>query len=568
MSETNDIIRQFKGQTTSFARKSIDTYYCFNGSKNDRIRPYTIINRFVNLNNVFVDDNIIDNNPESYLFYMPCLIGGDDVSDFWSQSKNNADSDGFIYRSYINTDYFIGVKYGYFGFYKIVNNAVTTLKQQSYRNSGFKNMYYAKLALSFYENSETSEKHINLMFYFHTDYHFSYKEAGWENAVKYEDCWEGMNCGINENDRFLDELTTAIKDTGYKTELDGEGDGEDGKGLDDNNNNKLVPPNYDSVPTDDGSSDGGSGDFNEPSLSAIDSGFITVYNPTSSVLKQFAKKLWSTDFLDSLLKLYNQPIDNIISLHKIPCSVSTEVSSLKIANYDTNIQTNKVNKQYVTIDCGSLLVKPSSPVCYADFSPYTKCDLYLPYVGIVPLDTDKLMCKTLHIKYKIDVITGSFLCNITIIDSDGIEKLFTSYNGNCAEQLCVTGTNYGNIYQSMITSATSICASGANIVTSSLDALTEKPSFPQSNSITSVVGNFGSRYPFILFQRPYKITGSIQSKLGGYANNTTSQIKNLQGFFKCENFYSDFKNDYANPTNEEIEEINNKLHEGVYIDGM
>ena len=178
------------------------------------------------------------------------------------------------------------------------------------------------------------------------------------------------------------------------------------------------------------------------------------------------------------------------------------------------------------------------------------------------------MCKTIHIKYKIDVVTGSFLCNVTIIDSDGVEKLFTSYNGNCAEQLCVTGANYGNMYQSMITSAVSVGVNGANIVTSSLDALSEKPSFPQGNSLTSVVGNFGARYPYLLFQRPYKVTGSIQSKLGGYANNTTVQIKNLQGFFKCESFYSDFKNDYANPTGEEIEEINTKLQEGVYVNGM
>lgn len=573
MSETNDFIRQFKGQTTSFSRESTKVIYCFNGAKADMDLPYYKINRFVNLNNVWIGEEAdpeppIDNDPQHYLPYMPCLIGGDDISDFWIKTKDNTDSDGFIYRNYINSDYFVGVKYGYFGFYKIVNGAVTTLKQQTYRNSNYDVMYYCKLALNFYENRETNETYINLMIYYHNDFKFYYKASGAEKPAQYTDSWEGFNCTVTDKDKFLHELSNVIKDTGYVTDLPSEGDGEDGKGLDDNNDNKLVPPNYDSVPTDDGSSDGGSGDFNNPSLSAIDSGFITVYNPTSAVLKQFAQKLWSSDFLDNLLKLYSQPIDNIISLHKIPCDVTTSVAALKIANYDTGIQTNKVDNQYVTIDCGSLLVKPTSPVCYADFSPYTKCDLYLPYVGIVPIDTDKLMCKTMHIKYKIDVITGSFLCNVTIIDSDGVEKLFTSYNGNCAEQLCVTGAYYGNMYQSMISSAVSVGVSGANIVTSSLDALSEKPSFPQSNSLTSVVGNFGARYPYLLFQRPYKVTGSIQSKLGGYANNTTVQIKNLQGFFKCENFYSDFKNDYANPTGEEIEEINTKLQEGVYVNGM
>ena len=51
---------------------------------------------------------------------------------------------------------------------------------------------------------------------------------------------------------------------------------------------------------------------------------------------------------------------------------------------------------------------------YLDFLPYTKTQLYLPYIGIVDVSTDDIMDKSMAIKYHVDILTGGCIAYIII----------------------------------------------------------------------------------------------------------------------------------------------------------
>lgn len=575
----------------------------FNNADNILGNPMNLDNDIWYINSMWHDTSFLpylsfdtkNVDPMLYFGEMPCIQHGDDILQWW----NNKTQEWTISLSVVNNYseiFSININENYcfrlacntrngetaFGVWdKNINNFTGyTLFTFGIREHYYSDVTsYFNIAMVLCTKGDVEY----LMIYTLVDRESEYTY----NDTKYWNQWMGYTIQIPSTTTVGKEIIDAIRETGFESEVANEGDGD----MDDNGNN-IIPPDYKDVATDDGTSDSGTTEMHTPTLSASASGFITVYAPTSSQLRALSVKMWSTDFFDNIIKLYQQPMDNIISLSIVPVTPTTKSASIVIGNYQTGVSSGKVTNQYVTVDCGTISILPTAPKCYLDFAPYTKCDLYLPYVGIVPVDVDKIMCKTLNVKYQVDVLTGDFLCYVYIIDSDGCDKLCGSYSGNCATQIPITSANFGRIYQACINSATALGISGASLATCGLgthtnaqilnkatdfgktitnsvgDIANQKPSFAQSGNLSATSGAFGNQKPFFVMQRPYKVTGNIQSKLGGYASNTTAQIKELSGFFQCESFYATYNKDYAQPTQEEIDEIETMLKGGCFTNGM
>lgn len=187
-----------------------------------------------------------------------------------------------------------------------------------------------------------------------------------------------------------------------------------------------IPENtdpYDPGGVDEGDPNGGDGTFDDtsddipepdwyPNLS-LNRGFCRIWQPTSDQLSAVAEWLWSSDFFEIIKKLFGDPMSAIFALHALPTSPVPSIgAAFRIGNVDSGLVVNAPTTGYTTIDCGTFDFARYWGSAL-DYSPYTRVSLYLPYVGVVPLNVDDIQQKTLHITYRIELLTGNFLCLVS-----------------------------------------------------------------------------------------------------------------------------------------------------------
>ena len=96
-----------------------------------------------------------------------------------------------------------------------------------------------------------------------------------------------------------------------------------------------------------------------PTLSAVDTGFITLFNPTIAQLKNLASYMWNGSLFDlnTWQKLFADPMDAILGLSIVPVAVPNgSTGEVKVGNISTNISMTKAASQYVEVDCGTINV--------------------------------------------------------------------------------------------------------------------------------------------------------------------------------------------------------------------
>ena len=154
-------------------------------------------------------------------------------------------------------------------------------------------------------------------------------------------------------------------------------------------------------------------DFDDlPTKSFATAGFCRIFNPDISDLNDLASYMWTDqNFLQTVInhlkQILENPIEAIISLSMVPVQPPRASSKVpvNVMFVNTGVSMYPVTSQFVEVDCGTLNLQE----CYGgalDYNPYTRVQIYLPYIGIVQLDTDEVMAKTLHLKYNVDVVTG------------------------------------------------------------------------------------------------------------------------------------------------------------------
>lgn len=324
------------------------------------------------------------------------------------------------------------------------------------------------------------------------------------------------------------------------------------------------------------STGGGTGTFSEtgdtvgipglPSLSAVDTGFITLFNPTVAQVKQLASYMWSNSFdLATFKNIVANPIDCILGLTIVPVDPPNAGSkSVSVGNIPTGVNMPYLSSQYVEVDCGTLNVQEFWG-SYLDYSPYTKMSLYLPYIGIVPLDIDDVMNASITIKYHVDVLSGAcvayVLCNGT--------QLYT-YIGQCSSNVPITSNDFTNTVNGILGIAGSI---GSLVATGGASAPTEignmagnainalKPNIQKSGAMSGTGGLMGVQTPYLICQRPRQSVPASQNTFTGYPANITATLSDLSGYTEVDKIHLEG----VPCTNEEMNEIMTLLESGVYI---
>ena len=245
-------------------------------------------------------------------------------------------------------------------------------------------------------------------------------------------------------------------------------------------------------------------------------GSINVYLVDTKTLDDFSKIRFTKKLNENYEYEYYDIGEYVNRLHKVYVDVpNVSPTSLKLANFDTSINTNSVDDSKVHVDFGNVLL-PVNSDSGNDFNATIQC--FIPFVGFVPVDSDFIV-KELNLSYDIDLITGYCSYNLSC---DGI----TINNGttNCSSEI---------IYKTL------------------------------ANDEISTIGDLSDLNTVLMGLEPY-ITVKYFEPLNVPVNNTTEQkrIGDVTGFAQFENVNLSTNNSMLV---DEFNEIVSQLANGVYL---
>lgn len=305
-----------------------------------------------------------------------------------------------------------------------------------------------------------------------------------------------------------------------------------------------------------------------PTISASDTGFVTLYKPSISQMNALANYMWNTLDLDVFKKVIANPMDVILGLSILPGIVpSGGSSSVRVGNIDTGVSMTKVGNQYVKFNCGSVTIKRKWGA-FLDYSPFTKAFIYLPFIGVQPIDVDEIMNKTVSVTYNIDVLSGGCCAFIKV---DGT-TLYT-YIGQCACSVPVTGKDWSTMINGVLGAVSSIggtigsIASGnvagaiSGVAAVAQNVMGAKPTYQRSGTMGGMGGMMGIKTPYIIIERPVQAVPGYQNQIIGYPSFITRMIGEFKGYTEIEQCHLE----NIPCTKDEMIEIENILKTGVIL---
>lgn len=344
-----------------------------------------------------------------------------------------------------------------------------------------------------------------------------------------------------------------------------------GNGSQQNQKDTVVNPDMDTSIKDTISSSGSTGSDtpNPPDTGGGDSPTVvppvgkasslwSIYNPTLEQVNQFGSWLWSSDFVEQLKKLFSDPMQAIIGLHKVYSPVQTTgQGTIKCGYLDSGVPSKLVSEQYVTVDCGSVDMQEYFGNVF-DYPPYTEISIYLPFIGIRQLDPSDVMRSTISVKYHIDVLTGACLTEVNVQRDASGGTLYT-FSGDAAVRYPVSSGSYMGIVSGLIGVATSLVS--GNLLPALGGATRLHTNVDRSGSFTGNSGAMGSKVPYIIISRPQTAMADKFETLSGYPSNTYTPLSACKGFTQVK--YCHVENLSATET--EKGEIERLLKEGVIL---
>lgn len=298
---------------------------------------------------------------------------------------------------------------------------------------------------------------------------------------------------------------------------------------------------------------------------------FTVYNPNLTELKQFGSWLWSSNFFEQLKKLFSDPMQAIIGLHKIyvPTTNLSEKQTIRCGYIDSEVPSYVVANQYTTINCGKVSLLEYFGNVF-DYEPYTSVKLYLPFIGIVKLDVSEVMRSTIDVTYHVDVLTGACLAEVKII-RDTAESVLYTFTGNMGVQYPLSSGSYigivggllgiaGGVVGSLATANPVPLAIGLSAASSSGKLHTD---VAHSGNISSNCGAMGIKKPYLIINRPQTQLAKDFEKYQGYPSNYTTTLSNCNGFVQVLEVHVD---DIKTATSDEKQSIELLLKQGVIIE--
>ena len=204
---------------------------------------------------------------------------------------------------------------------------------------------------------------------------------------------------------------------------------------------------------------------------------------------------------------------------------------------------------------------------FLDYPPYTSVSLYIPYIGIVPIDGNMVVGRTIRIFGAVDVIAGTIHYNVYVQTPKKEWSLIGSYEGKCGVDVPLaldnSMQNSTNILKGVADVTTGMCTKSMPNLLSIGNGIFSEP-----------INNLGANTTNTTYFNPNKCALIMQSAIGTVPSNFGKVIGNLycksetlgglKGYTVCSNVRIDDFVDLI-PTRQEVDEIYSLLETGVII---
>ena len=328
-------------------------------------------------------------------------------------------------------------------------------------------------------------------------------------------------------------------------------------------------------------------DLTTPQLTAMDI-FNRSFALNKSQVDQFANFIWNAndsifqEVVDGLALMGENPINGVIDLRLYPFDVGAIsgglTSQIKIGRTNTGITGYRLTENSAAvINLGSVKFFPTfkETAPFLDYEPYTTAELYIPFIGKIPISTAQFVGHTISVKMIVDFITGA---GTAVVFCDHIPVIYQQ--GVVGVSIPITGDNAAAYAQSVIGNVVQGAQSLAGITTSAAkgdiggavgnsvnyamsvyQAMSTPTMFQTAGASSPQCALYQPMKPYFVVYRPKPKDVNIYGHTVGYATQKTVTVGAVQGYAE----FGNVDTTGINATAEELAEIKQILESGVYI---
>lgn len=318
--------------------------------------------------------------------------------------------------------------------------------------------------------------------------------------------------------------------------------------------------------------------------------FNHLYAMPIARVDQFSKWLLTESWFsqDQVNLIFNNASDYVVGVRVYPFDVTTIAPT---DTQDSKIRLGKIEmdvygKRFLTlhspfmIDFGTIRI----PFTYNDIvhrylcrRPYTKLELYLPYMRSIELDNSRVIGKDIHLQYAIDFFTGEALAFVSVVEDGGDEVVINTVEGTIGNEISIGGGGANQIARNMIPLLMSLVSSTAQgamhggksgAIIGALSAAVSGAPSAFSYDITPVganspyVSTYAPQTPYVIVAQPKLVEPEYYAKQYGRPLNETRVLGGLSGYTEVTSIHLE---GLTIATSDEITEVERLLKSGVIL---
>ena len=303
-----------------------------------------------------------------------------------------------------------------------------------------------------------------------------------------------------------------------------------------------------------------------PTVSILN-GFHNMYQPDLQVINKVNRGLWTTNFFDNVVKLFNNPIESIVSLTLSPIQppISDNVTPIIVGNLPMTLTTEGsteaitsryLTNQYGTYTFGSMVLYQT----YKSFLDYNcSVSIYLPYIGVQKLDIDDVMNSTLSLKYNVDFFTGDFVACLQCTKTGGLNSVLYHWKGNILSHIPLSASNFATTYLNGLNTVLSVSQGNTGAIFSNMGNF--KPDVSRGGNTSGNVGALDNFDAYIIISKPRETTPDNFKELKGYRSHRKATLSQGAGYIECEEVHVSG----TGATDKENEMLEDLLKQGVIL---
>lgn len=328
---------------------------------------------------------------------------------------------------------------------------------------------------------------------------------------------------------------------------------------------------------DEGDGDNSSDPFEivNPSISPYDT-YTTTYLCRKRDINNLSNYIWSGDFVNNVIRLFENPAELITNNVFFPFSLTEnqtlpDPEQINIGNLNaptdvTGIPAGQIyNRRRIT----PYYEYTSYYGNFLDYAPYSKYFLYLPYIGFVDIDGNDIIKHQIHIEYVFELETGD--CTAYFYSDT---RLVSQFNGRLGTPIGLSNSNqilknigYATaIIKTGVGVATAVASRGqygtGDIVGGIKDFVStfSEQTINVGDKVGGLNGLYGPQDVYLVIFHAVPAEAENLKEIFGKSASYSGTVSDFSGFLQCSAV-----DGYTKGTDEENNEIFELLRGGIYV---